>query len=466
MLYQLLSWLNQMFDIPGFGVFQYLTFRAVLAAVFSLGLCLLLGNKIIQFLKKKSIGETIRQEGPQNHLSKAGTPTMGGIMIILAIIAPTLLWANLSNAYVALLLIGTLWMGIIGFLDDYIKVFKKNKQGLKGKFKIYGQLGLGLIVGFTMVLHPHFQGLEPKVDEKMIVHPNTILKKSGFREGDKLIAVDGKNITELPKGYHNPIYTIYTIERDQKRMNLVVPKEEKIRVSEFLFGTKNYGFATSTNVPFFKNYTFNYDYLAFWDEPNGIWGKIIYVLVIIFIVTAVSNGVNITDGLDGLAAGVTGIVAITLGIMAYVSGNVVFANYLNISFIPMSGEVFIFCAALIGACVGFLWFNAFPAQVFMGDTGSLALGGAIAVLALIIKKELLIPIFCGVYFIENLSVIIQVAYFKYTKKKYGEGKRIFLMAPIHHHFEKQGLHESKIVIRFWIVTVLLGIITFATLKLR
>lgn len=466
MLYQLLSWLNQLFDIPGFGVFQYLTFRAVLAAVFSLGLCLLLGNKIIQFLKKKSIGETIRQEGPQNHLSKAGTPTMGGIMIILAIIVPTLLWANLSNAYVILLLIGTLWMGIIGFLDDYIKVFKKNKQGLKSKFKIYGQLGLGLIVGFTMVFHPHFQGLEPKLDEQMIIHPNTILKKSGFKEGDKLIAVDGKNITELPKGYHNPIYTIYTIERDQKRMNLVVPKEEKIRVSEFLFGTKNYGFSTSTNVPFFKNYTFNYDYLAFWDEPNGIWGKIIYILVIIFIVTAVSNGVNITDGLDGLAAGVTGIVAITLGIMAYVSGNVLFANYLNISFIPMSGEVFIFCAALIGACVGFLWFNAFPAQVFMGDTGSLALGGAIAVLALIIKKELLIPIFCGVYFIENLSVIIQVAYFKYTKKKYGEGKRIFLMAPIHHHFEKQGLHESKIVIRFWIVTVILGIITFATLKLR
>ncbi len=466
MLYQFFAWLNQLFDIPGFGVFQYLTFRAVLAAIFSLGLCLIFGNQIIQFLKSKSIGETIRQEGPQNHLSKAGTPTMGGIMIILAIIIPTLLWANLSNAYVILLLISTLWMGIIGFADDYIKVFKKNKQGLKGKFKIYGQLGLGLIVGLTMVFHPHFQGLEPKVDKDFTIHPNSILQKSGFKEGDKLIALDGKNIKELPKGYHNPIFTIFTIERDGKRINLVIPKEEKIRVSEFLLGTKNYGFSTSTNVPFFKNYTFNYDYLAFWDEPNGIWGKIIYVLVIIFIVTAVSNGVNITDGLDGLAAGVTGIVAATLGIMAYVSGNVVFANYLNISFIPMSGEVFIFCAALIGACVGFLWFNAFPAQVFMGDTGSLALGGAIAVLALIIKKELLIPIFCGVYFIENLSVIIQVSYFKYTKKKYGEGKRIFLMAPIHHHFEKKGLHESKIVIRFWIVTVLLCIITFATLKLR
>ncbi len=466
MLYQFLAWLNQLFDIPGFGVFQYLTFRAVLAAVFSLSLCLLWGNRIIEFLKQKSIGETIRTEGPHSHLSKAGTPTMGGLMIILAIVVPTILWANLSNAYVLVLLIGTLWMGLIGFLDDYIKVFKKNKQGLKGKFKIYGQIGLGLFVGLMMVLHPHFQGIEPHIDTQMKIHPNIILKKSGFQEGDQLIAVDGKAITELPRGYHNPIYTIYTIERAQHRMNIVIPREEKVRVSEFLFGTKDYGFTTSTNVPFFKNYTFNYDYLAFWDKPNGIWGKIIYVLVIIFIVTAVSNGVNITDGLDGLAAGVTGIVAVTLGIMAYVSGNVVFANYLNISFIPMSGEVFIFCAALIGACVGFLWFNAFPAQIFMGDTGSLALGGAVAVLALIIKKELLIPIFCGVYFVENLSVIIQVAYFKYTKKKYGEGKRIFLMAPIHHHFEKKGLHESKIVIRFWIVTVLLGIITFATLKLR
>jgi|YNPMSStandDraft_2_1061718.scaffolds.fasta_scaffold14176_2 phospho-N-acetylmuramoyl-pentapeptide-transferase len=466
MLYQFLTWLNQLFDIPGFGVFQYLTFRAVLAAIFSLGLCLLLGNKIIDFLKRKSIGETIRHEGPQHHFSKAGTPTMGGIMIILAIIIPTLLWANLSNAYVLLLLVGTLWMGVIGFLDDYIKVFKKNKQGLKGSFKIYGQVGLGLIVGLTMVLHPHFQGLEPKIDSNMVIYPNSILQKSGFKPGDKLLAVDGKTIHSIPQGYQNPLYSIYTIERKGQRMNLIIPREDRLKVSEFLFGTQQYGFATSTNVPFFKNYTFNYDYLAFWDKPNGIWGKIIYVLVIIFIVTAVSNGVNITDGLDGLAAGVTGIVAVTLGIMAYVSGNVVFANYLNISFIPMSGEVFIFCAALIGACVGFLWYNAFPAQVFMGDTGSLALGGAVAVLALIIKKELLIPIFCGVYFVENLSVILQVAYFKYTKKKYGEGKRIFLMAPIHHHFEKQGIHESKIVIRFWIVTVLLCIITFATLKLR
>lgn len=466
MLYQLLSWLNAHFDLPGFGVFQYLTFRAVLSAVFSLALCLFLGKRIIDFLRRKSIGERIRTDGPQSHLSKAGTPTMGGIMIILAIILPTLLWADLSNAYVLLLLIGTLWMGIIGFLDDYIKVFKKNKQGLKGTFKIYGQVGLGLIVGLTMVLHPHFQGLKPKIDENHIIHPNTILKKSGFKEADKLLAVDGKTYQGLPKGSTNPSYSIYTVERNQQRQNLFIPREERIRVSEFLFGTEQFGFVTSTNVPFFKNYTFNYDYLAFWDEPNGWGGKIIYIFVIIFIITAVTNGVNITDGLDGLAAGTTAIVAVTLGIMAYVSGNVVFANYLNISFIPKSGEVFIFCSALIGACIGFLWFNSFPSQVFMGDTGSLALGGSVAVLALLIKKELLIPIFCGVYFIENLSVIIQVAYFKYTKKKYGEGRRIFLMAPIHHHFEKKGLHEAKIVLRFWIVTILLSIFAFATLKLR
>jgi len=389
MLYYLFDWLDEAYDLPGAGVFQYITFRAVMAAVTSLFISLVMGKRLIAYLRSRLIGETIRNLGPESHKKKAGTPTMGGLIIIAAIALPTLLWGKLHNAYVFLILLATLWMGLVGFIDDYIKVVKKNKSGLRGKFKIVGQVVLGTIVGAVMMFHPDFHTADP-------------------------------------------------------------------------------GFATTTNIPFLKDYLFDYSQLAFWETSpeGGLSAKLIYILIAIFIVTAVSNGVNITDGLDGLAAGTTGIVATFMGLLAYVSGNINFAEYLNIAFIPKSGELLVFAAALIGACIGFLWYNAHPAQVFMGDTGSLALGGALGVMALMIKVELLLPLICGIFFVESLSVILQVSWFKYTKRKYGAGRRIFRMAPLHHHYELGGLHESKIVTRFWIVTILLVIIAFATLKLR
>ncbi len=388
MLYYLTQYLDALYDLPGFGVFQYQTFRAILAAITSLIISGFVGKWLIRYLQRKQIGERIRDLGPESHKLKAGTPTMGGLIILCAVAIPCLLWGKLHNMYLVVSLAGLLWMGAIGFLDDYIKVFRKDKKGLKGKFKVFGQVMLGLLVGLALTLHPDFQGSSSE-------------------------------------------------------------------------------FATTTNVPFFKFYEFDYAQLAFWtDGDDPFWGRLVYILVTIFIVTAVSNGVNLTDGLDGLAAGTTAIVAAALGVFAYISGNVIFSDYLNITYIPDGGELFIFSAALIGGCIGFLWFNAFPAQVFMGDTGSLALGGAVGVLAMMVKKELLLPLVCGIFFIESLSVILQVGWFKYTKKKYGEGRRIFRMAPLHHHFEKAGMHEVKIVVRFWIITLLLELLAFATLKLR
>jgi phospho-N-acetylmuramoyl-pentapeptide-transferase len=386
MLYYLFEYLNQAYDLPGSSLFKYLTFRASVAAIMGLAIAILFGRRVILFLKSRQIGETIRELGPASHKAKSGTPTMGGVIILAAIVIPTLLLAKLHSGYVLLALIATVWMGLIGFLDDYIKIFKKNKSGLPGKFKIVAQVLLGLLAGLIMTFHPDFAGADPT-------------------------------------------------------------------------------FLTSTNLPFVKDYELDYSRIAFWsDDP--IWGRIIYVGIVIFIITAVSNGVNLTDGLDGLAAGTTAIVAVALGIFAYVSGNVVFAKYLNITYLPNSGETVVFVAALIAACVGFLWYNTYPAQVFMGDTGSLALGGAVGMVALMVKKELLLPLLCGVFFVESLSVILQVAYFKYTKRKYGEGRRIFRMAPLHHHYEKMGHHETKIVVRFWIVTLILVILSFATLKIR
>lgn len=474
MLYSLLTWLKSLYDIPGFGVFQYISFRAVLAAIFSLTISLILGKHIIGFLRKQLIGESIRDSGPESHKKKAGTPTMGGVIIISAIVLPTLFWANLKNIYVVLLLFATLWMGLIGFLDDYIKVFKKNKRGLKGRFKIFGQVALGLVVGITLVSHPQNKERTPRLATDMSIRANEYLSQMGFSYGDRLLRVDqekiNKRLSKIEARNHQPFHT-YTVERynhhfeSYQREKILIPEKERIKVFKELFGLPSQEHVTRTNLPFFKYFEFDYASLVFWsDKP--FWADAIYVLVVIFIITAVSNGVNITDGLDGLAAGTSSIVAISFGLFAYLSGNIIFADYLKIAYIPLCSELIIFAAALIGACVGFLWYNAHPAQVFMGDTGSLALGGALGVMALMVKKELLLPLICGIFFVESLSVIIQVSYFKYTKRKYGEGKRIFKMSPLHHHFELSGWHESKIVTRFWIITILLEIVAFSTLKLR
>lgn len=409
MLYYLFTYLDQQFDFPGAGVFQYITFRAALAVILSLLISLVFGKSIIRFIQRKQVGETIRDLGLEGQAEKAGTPTMGGLIILSAILIPTLLVAKLDNIYVILLLITTVWMGIIGFIDDYIKVFKKNKEGLRGKFKVMGQVGLGLIVGSILYFHPDV----------------TIKQKSS-----------------------TPAQTEISSEREWP----VFGEAEK---------------SMKTTIPFFKNNELDYSKAVTWiNKDLKDWAWLIFIPIVIFIITAVSNGANLTDGIDGLATGTSAIIGVTLGIFAYVSGNIFFADYLNIMYIPDSGELVIFIAAFVGACVGFLWYNAYPAQVFMGDTGSLSIGGIIAVFAIAIRKELLIPIVCGIFLAENLSVIMQVSYFKYTKKKFGEGRRIFRMSPLHHHYQKGGFHEAKIVTRFWIVGIMLAVLTFVTLKLR
>ncbi len=402
MLYYLFDYLDKQFNFPGAGVFQYITFRAIAATVTSLGIAAIWGKTVINLLRKLQIGEDIRDLGLEGQMQKKGTPTMGGFIILLSLLIPTLLFAKLHNVYIILLIITTVWLGGVGFLDDYIKVFLKNKEGLSGRMKIIGQIGLGLIVGLTM--------------------------------------------------WFNDSITVRHYEKAKIATN--IGYVQKFADSKSLIST----------VPFLKNNQFDYSYLLPDSLDQYTW--ILYVIVVIFIITAVSNGANITDGIDGLAAGTSMIIGIGLAILAYVSGNKVISQYLNIMFIPNSGELTIFCAAFVGACVGFLWYNSFPAQVFMGDTGSLMLGGVIATLAIVIRKELLIPVLCGVFLVENLSVILQVSYFKYTKKKFGEGRRIFLMSPLHHHYQKKGYHEAKIVTRFWIICVILVIVTLITLKLR
>ena len=410
MLYYIFDFLDERFGLTGAQVFQYISFRAGGAAFLSLLISIFFGKKIIQFLQKKQVGEIVRNLGLQGQIEKKGTPTMGGIIIIAAIVIPALLFAKLDNIYIILVVVSTLWMGFIGFLDDYIKVFRKNKEGLAGKFKVVGQVALGLIVGLTLVMH-----------EDVVVRE--------FIEEPLVVEVDNAEVDpgDVKTGYVDVKSSI-------------------------------------TTIPFVKDNEFNYSWLTPFLGDEYTW--VVYVLIVIFIVTAVSNGANITDGIDGLAAGTSAIIALTLAIFAYVSGNAIFSDYLNIMFIPGSGELVVFCSAFVGACIGFLYYNAFPAQVFMGDTGSLSLGGVIAVLAFAVRKELLIPILCGIFLVENMSVMLQVAYFKYTKKKYGEGRRIFKMAPLHHHYQKLEYHESKIVTRFWIVGILLAIMTLTTLKLR
>ncbi|WP_057939585.1 phospho-N-acetylmuramoyl-pentapeptide-transferase [Algoriphagus resistens] len=403
MLYPIFDYLDKVLDIPGAGVFKYISFRAGMASLFSLVITISFGHKIIAWIRNQQIGETVRDLGLEGQNQKKGTPTMGGLMIMAAILIPTLLFADLNNIYIILLLITTVWLGTIGFIDDYIKVFKKNKEGLAGRFKIIGQVGIGIIVGSTLYFN-----------ESVVIREFT-----------------------------NPV----SIEEGV----IETPAFRDVKVAK-------------TTIPFTKNNELNYEkMLGFMGEAMT---PILYIFVVTFIITAVSNGANITDGIDGLAAGTSAIIGLTIAIFAYISGNAIFSSYLNIMYIPNSGELVIFASAFIGACVGFLWYNAYPAQVFMGDTGSLMLGGVIAVLALTLRKELLIPVMCGVFVIENVSVMLQVGYFKYTRKKYGEGRRIFLMSPLHHHYQKKNIPEAKIVTRFWIVGILLAVVTLATLKLR
>ncbi len=415
MLYYLFAYLDQ-FDFPGAGMFQYISFRSAMTVITSLIISMIFGKRVINFLRKQQIREEIRDLGLEGQMNKKGTPTMGGIIILGSIIIPTLLFADILNIYVILMLVTTVWLGFIGFLDDFIKIFKKNKEGLAGKFKIIGQIGLGLIVGLTLFLNND-------------------------------VVVREKNIESTS------ITTEQIIKENTTEKN----------TQQFSHNIKS----TKTTIPFFKNNEFDYEYLVkFLGKHSQKAAWLVFVIVVILIVTAVSNGANLTDGLDGLATGTSAIIGATLGILAYVGGNVIYADYLNIMYIPYTGELVVFMSAFIGATIGFLWYNSYPAQVFMGDTGSLALGGIIAVFAIIIRKELLIPILCGIFLMENLSVVMQVGYFKYTKRKFGAGRRIFKMSPLHHHYQMKGYPEPKIVMRFMIIGIILAVITIVTLKIR
>ncbi|MBK7127980.1 MAG: phospho-N-acetylmuramoyl-pentapeptide-transferase [Crocinitomicaceae bacterium] len=412
MLYYLFHYLDSL-GVPGAGVFDYISFRSAMAIITSLLISMVFGKKIIALLRKQQIGETVRDLGLEGQKAKEGTPTMGGLIILAAVLIPTLLFAKLENIYVIIMLIATVLLGLIGFIDDYIKVFKKNKEGLAGRFKVVGQILVGVIVGSILYFHPDVQVHENiPVTENM---PNSVEVSS--------------------KHQHTDAGTKWVMTKDM-----------------------------TTTIPFVKDNEFNYNWLI--GDTAKSYGWLLFIPVVIFIIISVSNGANMTDGLDGLATGTSGIIAIALAILAYVSGHIEFADYLNVMYIPDSAELVIFIAAFMGACIGFLWYNSYPAQVFMGDTGSLAIGGIIATFAILIRKELLIPVLCGVFLIENLSVVMQVMWFKYTKKKFGEGRRIFKMAPLHHHYQKLGIHEAKIVSRFWIVGLILAVITIVTLKLR
>lgn len=418
MLYNLFEFLDQNYDIPGTGVFQYISFRAGMAVIFSLFITMISGKRIINFLQRKQVGEPVRDLGLEGQVGKHGTPTMGGLIMIAAIVIPTLLFARLNNIYILLMLVSTLWLGCIGFADDYIKVFRKDKHGLHGKFKILGQITLGIVIGATLYFHEGVV-IREKIDAQL-----------EYVSADEILEMDGIVRTDSP-------FPMESVK------------------------------STKTTIPFFKDNEFDYSVLLSFLGPGyERWAFLVFIPIVILIIAAVSNGANITDGLDGLATGTSAIIGVTLGVLAYVSGNVLFADYLNIMYIPHTGELVIFIAAFVGACIGFLWYNSYPAQVFMGDTGSLSLGGIIAVFAIMIRKELLIPILCGIFFMESLSVIIQVTWFKITKKRLGKGRRIFLMAPLHHHYQMKGYHEAKIVQRFFIIGIILAVFSVITLKLR
>ena len=415
MLYYLFHYLDK-FNFPGAGLFEFISFRASMALILSMIISIVFGKKIINLLRRQQIGETVRDLGLEGQIEKSGTPTMGGLMILAAILIPTLLFAKLHNIYVLTMLLATVWLGFIGFIDDYIKVFRKNKKGLAGKFKVIGQIGVGIIVGSILYFSDDVQ-----------VHKKV--------PANYVLSADEEEVTDKHSAFKTDNESKWISTRDM-----------------------------TTTIPFIKGNEFNYNWLI--GDSKKSYGWLIFIPVVIFIVIAVSNGANMTDGLDGLATGSSAIIGLALAIFAYVSSNVRFSEYLDVMYIPMAEEMVIFISAFVGACIGFLWYNSFPAQIFMGDTGSLALGGIIAVFAISIRKELLIPVLCGVFLIENLSVIMQVGYFKLTKRRFGEGRRIFLMAPLHHHYQKKGIHEAKIVARFWIVGILLAVFTIVTLKLR
>jgi phospho-N-acetylmuramoyl-pentapeptide-transferase len=418
MLYYLFDFLDKNYNLPGAGMFQFITFRAAMATFLSLLISLIYGKRIINYLKIKQIGETVRELGLEGQMAKTGTPTMGGIIILGSILIPTLLFAKIMNIYILLMIFVTVWLGLIGFLDDYIKVFRKNKEGLAAKFKILGQVVAGLVIGSVLYFHPDIV-----IREKMPEHK-----------------------TEVRAGALTPFEQV----KDHNKKFKANPVK-----------------STKTTIPFLKNNEFDYAVLIKWigsDYRKYAW--LVFIPIVILIITGISNGANLTDGMDGLATGTSAVIAITLGLLAWVSGNIVFSDYLNIMYIPNTGELAVFISALVGACVGFLWYNSYPAQVFMGDTGSLALGGIIAAFAIIIRKELLIPVLCGIFIVENLSVMIQVSYFKYTRKRFGEGRRVFLMAPLHHHFQKKGYPEPKIVMRFLIIGIALALVSIITLKIR
>lgn len=422
MLYHLFTYLDATYDLPGAGLFRYISFRSAMSLLTSLIIGIGIGKRVIQWLQLKQVGEIVRDLGLEGQLKKQGTPTMGGLIILAAIILPTLLFADLTNIYTQMMLLVTVWLGAIGFADDYIKVYRQNKDGLAGKFKVIGQIGVGLIVGAIMWWHPDVQIKDP-ADREF----------EGTRT--EVMTVEGQRVEVFnPEG------------------GTVIWEAKK---------------SSETTIPFIKNNTFDYAWLLRWmGDGAADWAWLVFIPIVILIVTAVSNGANLTDGIDGLATGTSAIIGLGLAVLAYVSSNTVAADYLNIMYIPMSQELVIFIAAFVGACIAFLWYNAFPAQVFMGDTGSLALGGIIAAFAIAIRKELLIPLLCGIFLIENLSVVLQVSYFRYTRKKWGEGKRIFKMAPLHHHYQKMDIPESKITARFWIVGILLAVVTIVTLKVR
>lgn len=430
MLYALLEYLEAHFNLPGTGLFQYLSFRSACAIIFALLIGAIFGKKIIERLRRHQIGEEIRNLGLEGQMEKRGTPTMGGMIILGAMLIPVVLFCDLGNVYVQLMIVSSVWLGLLGFADDYIKVFRKHKEGLKGKFKIVGQVGLGIIVGTTMCF-----------------------------SNDIVIVEKAHSQTAAAQQYVAPLPGTET-------PTTLLPQEgyEKDAPADSALGQLK---TTKTTIPFVKNNEFDYHWLV---PSHSAWGDaltwLIYVLVAIFIITAVSNGANLTDGLDGLATGVSAVIIVILGVFAYLSGNIIYSDYLNIMYIPGTGELMVFAAALVGALIGFLWYNCYPAQVFMGDTGSLALGGIIAVFALLVRKELLLPLLCGIFLVEAVSTMIQVSYFKYTKMRYGEGRRYFLMAPLHHHYQKKGIPENKIVVRFWIVQILLAALTLVTLKIR
>ena len=430
MLYSLFRYLDEAYDIPGSGMFQYISFRSALAVILALLITIIFGRSIIRMLRRHQIGEEIRNLGLEGQMEKRGTPTMGGMIILGAMLIPVVLFCDLGNVYVQLMIVSSVWLGLLGFADDYIKVFRKHKEGLKGKFKIVGQVGLGIIVGTTMCF-----------------------------SNDIVIVEKAHSQTAAAQQYAAPLPGTET-------PTTLLPQEgyEKDAPADSALGQLK---TTKTTIPFVKNNEFDYHWLV---PSHSAWGDaltwLIYVLVAIFIITAVSNGANLTDGLDGLATGVSAVIIVILGVFAYLSGNIIYSDYLNIMYIPGTGELMVFAAALVGALIGFLWYNCYPAQVFMGDTGSLALGGIIAVFALLVRKELLLPLLCGIFLVEAVSTMIQVSYFKYTKMRYGEGRRYFLMAPLHHHYQKKGIPENKIVVRFWIVQILLAALTLVTLKIR